>query len=341
MYFIAQELREIMAELGFRTVDEMVGQVHKLNRNKTIQHYKTLGLDLSPILHQVPVPKGTKLYNTEKQNHKLKKVLDFKIIRKAHPALYRKEKTVLKSKITNRDRAFGAILSNEISKIYGAQGLPEDTLKITFTGSAGQSFGAFATKGLTFAIKGNSNDYFGKGLSGAKLSVRVPKEATIVPEENTIIGNVALYGATSGEAYINGKAGERFCVRNSGAKAVVEGIGDHGCEYMTGGVAVVLGDVGRNFGAGMSGGIAFVYNPKGTFEKHCNTEGLNLDPIADSEDARELKTLIENHFNVTSSPLAKRLLENWEEELPKFIKVLPEEYRQALIRMEEEQMMIA
>ncbi|MFT5973281.1 MAG: glutamate synthase (ferredoxin) [Cryomorphaceae bacterium] len=341
MYFIAEELREIMAQLGFRTVNEMVGQVHKLNRNKTIKHYKVLGLDLTPILHQVPVPKGTKLYNTESQDHKLKKALDFKIIRKAHPALFRKEKTVLKSKINNRDRAFGAILSNEISKIYGAQGLPEDTLKINFTGSAGQSFGAFATKGLTFSIKGNSNDYFGKGLSGAKLIVKVPKEATIIPEENVIIGNVALYGATSGEAYINGKAGERFCVRNSGAKAVVEGIGDHGCEYMTGGMAVVLGEVGRNFGAGMSGGVAYVYNPKGTFEKNCNTEGLNLDPVVDAEDISALKALIENHFMATSSPMAQRLLENWKKELTKFVKVLPEEYRQALIRLEEEQMIIA
>jgi glutamate synthase (ferredoxin) len=232
-------------------------------------------------------------------------------------------------------------LSNEISKIYGAQGLPEDTLKINFTGSAGQSFGAFGTKGLTFSIKGNSNDYFGKGLSGAKLIVKVPKEATIVPEENVIIGNVALYGATSGEAYINGKAGERFCVRNSGAKAVVEGIGDHGCEYMTGGIAVVLGEVGRNFGAGMSGGVAYVYNPKGTFEKNCNTEGLNLDPVVDAEDISVLKALIENHFMATSSPLAQRLLENWNKELTKFVKVLPEEYKQALIRLEEEQMIIA
>ncbi len=336
MYFIAQELREIMAQLGFRTVDQMVGQVHKLNRNKTIKHYKALGLDLSPILHQVPVPKGTVLYNTDMQDHDLEKALDFKIIRQAHPALFRKEKTVLESKITNRDRAFGAILSNEISKIYGAQGLPENTLKINFTGSAGQSFGAFATKGLTLSINGNSNDYFGKGLSGAKLIVQVPEEATIVPEENVIIGNVALYGATSGEAYINGKAGERFCVRNSGAHAVVEGIGDHGCEYMTGGRAVILGDVGRNFGAGMSGGVAYVYNPKGTFEKQCNLEGLNLDPVTIKEDIAELKLLVENHYNATLSPLAQRLLENWQKELPKFVKVLPEEYRKALIRLEEE-----
>ena len=337
MYFVAQELREIMAQLGFRTVNEMVGQVQKLNRNNTIKHYKALGLDLTPILHQVDAPKDAKFYNTEKQDHALDSALDFKIISQAHPALFRKEKTVLESKITNRNRAFGAILSNEISKIYGAQGLPDNTLKINFTGAAGQSFGAFATKGLTLVINGNSNDYLGKGLSGAKIVVKVPDESTLVPEENIIIGNVALYGATSGEAYINGKAGERFCVRNSGASAVVEGIGDHGCEYMTGGRAVILGEVGRNFGAGMSGGIAYIYDPKNTFEQHCNKEGLNLDPVETAEDISELKDLIENHYNATLSPLAQRILENWQIELPKFIKVLPEEYKQALIRIAEEQ----
>jgi len=337
MYFVAQELREIMAQLGFRTVNEMVGQVQKLNRNKTIDFYKSNGLDLSPILHKVLVTEDVKLYNTETQDHDLEKSLDFKIISQAHPALFRKEKIVLESKITNMDRAFGAILSNEISKIYGAQGLPENTLKINFEGAAGQSFGAFATKGLTLVINGNANDYIGKGLSGAKLVVKVPDESTIVPEENIIIGNVAFYGATSGEAFINGKAGERFCVRNSGVRAVVEGIGDHGCEYMTGGRAVVLGEVGRNFGAGMSGGVAYIYDAKNTFEKQCNTEGLNLDEVVLPEDVTELKQLIEKHYNATLSPLAQRILENWEKELPKFIKVLPEEYRQALIRIEQEQ----
>jgi len=336
MHFVAQELREIMAKLGFKTINDMVGQVQKLDRNKTIEHYKASGIDLSPILFKVPVTDDVKLYNTEKQIHNIEQSLDFKIISQAHPALFRKEKTVLDFKITNTDRAFGAILSNEISKIYGAQGLPENTLKINFTGSAGQSFGAFATKGLTLVVSGNTNDYVGKGLSGAKLIVKVPEEATIIPEQNIIIGNVALYGATSGEAYFNGKAGERFCVRNSGAKAVVEGIGDHGCEYMTGGIAVILGEVGRNFGAGMSGGIAFVYDQNNSFKNHCNTEGLNLDPVIEKEDIIELKRLIENHYNTTLSPLAQRILEKWEIELPKFIKVLPEEYKQALIRLEKE-----
>ncbi|KQC33317.1 glutamate synthase [Nonlabens sp. YIK11] len=336
MYFIAQELREIMAQLGFRTVDEMVGQVGKLDRNKAIDFYKTRGIDLSPILHKIDVPAGTKLYNTEKQDHQMEDALDLEIISKAHPALFRKEKTILDFKITNEDRAVGAILSNEISKIYGSQGLPENTLKINFSGSAGQSFGAFATHGLTLSVTGNTNDYIGKGLSGAKLIVKVHEEATIKPEENVIIGNVALYGATAGEAYINGKAGERFCVRNSGATAVVEGIGDHGCEYMTGGVAVVLGPVGRNFGAGMSGGIAFIYDKEKTFERQVNAEGLNIDPVTDAEDINKLRDLIEQHYNATFSPLAQRLLENWKQELPHFLKVLPEEYRQALLRLEEE-----
>ena len=338
MYFVAQELREIMAKLGFRTVDEMVGQVHKLDRKKAIEHYKAAGVDLSPILHQVKTAPGTKLYNTEIQDHGLGKSIDFEIIERAHPALFRKEKITLDFDIVNTDRAVGAILSNEISKIYGAQGLPENTLKLNFTGAAGQSFGAFATKGLTMIVNGNTNDYLGKGLSGAKLIIKVPDEATIVPEDNVITGNVTLYGATGGDVFINGKAGERFCVRNSGARAVVEGIGDHGCEYMTGGVAVILGEVGRNFGAGMSGGIAYIYDKQGTFEKNCNKEALNLDPVILNEDQKELKDLIEAHYNATLSPLAQRILENWEKELSKFIKILPEEYKQALKRLEEERL---
>ncbi|WP_025741404.1 glutamate synthase large subunit [Aquimarina pacifica] len=338
MYFIAQELREIMAQLGFRTIDEMVGQVGKLNHKKAIDHYKAAGIDLTPILHQVEVPEGVALCNTESQDHGLGKSIDFEIIEQAHPALFRKEKTTLNFDICNTDRAVGAILSNEISKIYGAQGLPENTLKLNFSGSAGQSFGAFATKGLTMVVNGNTNDYLGKGLSGAKLVIKVPYEATIVPEDNVITGNVTLYGATAGEVFINGKAGERFCVRNSGAKAVVEGIGDHGCEYMTGGVAVILGEVGRNFGAGMSGGIAYIYDANNTFEANCNKEALNLDPLVEQEDIQELKTLIEKHYNATLSPLAQRILENWEKELPKFIKIFPEEYKQALKRLEEEKL---
>jgi len=338
MYFIAQELREIMAQLGFRTVNEMVGQVQKLDRNKAIEHYKAEGIDLTPILHQVSVPKGTKFYNTTKQTHDIETSIEFDIIAKAHPALFRKEKTTIDYPIYNTDRAVGAIISNEISKIYGAEGLPENTLKLNFTGSAGQSFGAFATKGLTMVVNGNTNDYLGKGLSGAKLIIKVPDGATIQPEDNVITGNVTLYGATAGEAYINGKAGERFCVRNSGAKAVVEGIGDHGCEYMTGGVAVILGAVGRNFGAGMSGGIAYVFDENNTFESLCNTETLNLLKVEEAEDIAELRDLLENHYNATLSPLAQRILEHWESNIPKFVKVFPEEYRQALVRLENEKL---
>jgi glutamate synthase (ferredoxin) len=338
MYFVAQELREIMAQLGFRTIEEMVGQVQKLDRKKALDHYKAAGIDLTPILYQVDVPKGTKLYNTQKQQHDIDKSIEFEILEKAHPALFRKEKISLDFPIHNTDRAVGAITSNEISKIYGADGLPENTLKLNFTGSAGQSFGAFATKGLTMIVNGNTNDYLGKGLSGAKLIIKVPYKSTLKPEENVITGNVTLYGATSGEAYINGKAGERFCVRNSGAQAVVEGIGDHGCEYMTGGTAVILGEVGRNFGAGMSGGIAYIFDEKNTFRKNCNAESLNLLRVEDDNDIAELKGLIENHYNATLSPIAQRILENWEDCLPKFIRVFPEEYKQALIRLEKEKL---
>ncbi|MBU2949072.1 glutamate synthase large subunit [Zobellia uliginosa] len=338
MYFVAQELREIMAQLGFRTINEMVGQVQKLDRKKAIDHYKSAGIDLTPILYQVDVPAGTKFYNTQKQTHDVDKSIEFDIIAKANPSLFRKEKLTLEFPIKNTDRAVGAIISNEISKVYGAQGLPINTLKLNFTGSAGQSFGAFATRGLTMTVNGNTNDYLGKGLSGAKLVIKVPEKSTIVPEDNVITGNVTLYGATAGRAYINGKAGERFCVRNSGAKAVVEGIGDHGCEYMTGGVAVILGEVGRNFGAGMSGGIAFIYDQKGTFKKKCNNDDLNLLEVTEDNDIKELKDLIESHYNSTLSPLAQRILEKWEDCLPKFVKVLPEEYKQALLRMEREKL---
>ncbi|MDL5513962.1 glutamate synthase large subunit [Arenibacter sp. M-2] len=338
MYFVAQELREIMAQLGFRTIEQMVGQVQKLDRKKALEHYKAAGIDLTPILYQVDVPKGTKFYNTQKQQHDIEKSIEFEILEKAHPALFRKEKISLDFPIHNTDRAVGAITSNEISKIYGVDGLPENTLRLNFTGSAGQSFGAFATKGLTMIVNGNTNDYLGKGLSGAKLIIKVPYKSTLKPEENVITGNVTLYGATSGEAYINGKAGERFCVRNSGAQAVVEGIGDHGCEYMTGGTAVILGEVGRNFGAGMSGGIAYIFDEKNTFTRNCNTESLNLLKVEDDNDIAELKGLIENHYNATLSPIAQRILENWEDCLPKFIRVFPEEYKQALIRLEKEKL---
>ena len=336
MYFVAQELREIMAELGFRTIDEMVGQVEKLERSNVLDHYKTRGLDLSPILKVIDTPEGVSVRNTEKQLDETADAVDFEILSKAHPALYRKEKTQLEFPISNTNRAVGAIISNEVSKIYGADGLPDNTLRVVFNGFAGQSFGAFSTKGLTLVVNGATNDYLGKGLSGARLVVRVPNGSSFESHKNVITGNVCLYGATTGEAYINGLAGERFCVRNSGAVAVVEGIGDHGCEYMTGGVAVILGKVGRNFGAGMSGGIAYVYDPENTFKAGVKNPDLNLLAVETEEDHNELFTLVENHYNLTMSPLAEKLLTNWEKEVGKFVKVFPEEYRQALIRIAEE-----
>ena len=332
MYFIAEELRGIMAQLGFRTLKEMVGQSQKLNVNKAIKHYKASGLDLSAILYKPEIANRVSNYNDSQQDHALEKVLDFEIIKAAIPSIYRKEKTRVNFKIKNTDRSVGAILSNEISKIYGAEGLPEDTILIDFEGSAGQSFGAFATNGLSFKIHGNCNDYLGKGLSGGKLIIKVPPTATFKPEENIIIGNVALYGAITGQAYINGMAGERFAVRNSGATAVVEGIGDHGCEYMTGGIVVVLGKTGRNFAAGMSGGIAYVYNPNKTFDATlCNMEMVAFEPL-ELEDFNKLKRLIKNHSLFTNSPLAKRILEDWENQQNNFVKVMPTDYKKALQR---------
>jgi glutamate synthase (ferredoxin) len=336
MYFIAEELRQIMAQLGFKTLKEMVGQSQKLNVNKAIDHYKANGLDLSPILYKPEKAKTVPNHNTTTQDHDLEKVLDFEIIKAAIPSIYRKEKTRINFKIKNTDRSVGAILSNEISKIYGAQGLPEDTILIDFEGSAGQSFGAFATNGLSFKIHGNCNDYLGKGLSGGKLIIKVPPTATFKPEENIIIGNVALYGAITGQAYINGIAGERFCVRNSGATAVVEGIGDHGCEYMTGGTVVVLGKTGRNFAAGMSGGVAYVFDEKKQFENGlCNIEMVALEKLED-EDEKQLSRLIKNHSLYTNSPLAKRILDDWDNQKLHFIKVMPTDYKKALQRLAEE-----
>ncbi len=336
MYFVAEELRNIMAELGFRTINEMVGQVQKLNMKKAIDHYKSQGIDLSKILYKPEVPSSFGVYNTTQQDHQLEKVLDFQILKQAHPSVYRKEAQHLEFRIKNTDRTVGAILSNEISKIHGGEGLPEDTLSLKFNGTAGQSFGAFSTKGLFMKVVGTANDYFGKGLSGAKLIAQVPEKATFVPEDNVIVGNVALYGATAGAAYINGIAGERFCVRNSGATAVVEGIGDHGCEYMTGGIALILGTFGRNFAAGMSGGIAYLYNEKGVFdEKKFNLEMVALeDP--DEKDLATIERLLNNHLDYTKSPKAAAILKDWPANTQHFIKVMPTDYKRALALMAEE-----
>ena len=336
-YYVAEELRGIMAQLGFRTMDEMVGQTQKINTNEAINHYKANGLDLSAILHR---PKGFNkmpLKNTEKQDHALENALDFEILKDSHRALFRKEKTTLSYPINNTNRSVGAIISNEISKVYGHLGLPKDTLSINFNGSAGQSFGAFGTHGIKFTLDGNSNDYLGKGLSGAKIIVKKPVKADFIAEDNIIVGNVCLFGAIEGEAYINGIAGERFAVRNSGAIAVVEGVGDHGCEYMTGGKVVVLGGTGRNFAAGMSGGIAYVYDPKNKFTNGlCNTETIEFETIEDTE-AKELKALIKKHIKYTKSNKGKTLLKDWDNSLKNFVKVMPIEYKRALVRLETEE----
>jgi len=339
-YYIAEELRGIMAQLGFRTLGEMVGQTHKINANKAIKHYKAKGLDLSSILHRPSSYRTRIVRNTEQQNHNLENVLDFTILKDSHRALYRKEKMTLSYPIKNINRAVGAIVSNEISKIYGYLGLPEDTLNINFTGSAGQSFGAFSAFGLTFTLEGNTNDYLGKGLSGAKLIIKKPAKADFIAEENIIVGNVCLFGAINGQAYINGIAGERFAVRNSGAIAVVEGVGDHCCEYMTGGKVVVLGKTGRNFAAGMSGGIAYVFDPENKFVNGlCNTESVDFETVID-DDALDLKMMVEKHYLYTNSQRAKYLLENWEQNIDKFIKVMPTEYKNALKRLETEKPMV-
>ena len=338
-YYIAEELRVIMAQLGFRTLAEMVGQTHKINSNKAIKHYKAKGLDLSSILHVPNAYNSMTVKNTESQDHNLESVLDFTILKDSHRALYRKEKMTLSYPIKNTNRTVGAIVSHEISKKYGHLGLPEDTLNINFTGSAGQSFGAFGAHGLTFNLDGNTNDYLGKGLSGAKLIIKKPSKADFSAEKNVIIGNVCLFGAVDGQAYINGIAGERFAVRNSGATAVVEGVGDHCCEYMTGGKVIVLGSTGRNFAAGMSGGIAYVYDPENKFVNGlCNTETIEFEEISE-EVAAELKATIEKHVLYTDSERGAELLANWDRSLNNFVKVMPTEYKKALIRLETEEPM--
>ena len=335
MYFVAQELREIMANLGFRSVEEMIGQSQKLKAKEGVEDYKVKGINLDKILYK-PLSNNTYNYrNTEPQDHNLKKVLDFKILKESKLSINKKIKTSLEFNIKNTDRSVGAILSNEISKLHGEKGLPKGTLNLTFKGSAGQSFGAFSVKGLKMTVFGNTNDYFGKGLSGGILSVRIPKKSTFESEKNIITGNVALYGAVSGAAYINGIAGERFCVRNSGAKAVVEGIGDHGCEYMTGGAVLVLGKIGRNFGAGMSGGIAYIYKNEQFSKNKFNMEMIDLESIKD-QDEDIISDMLENHFSNTNSKIAKMILSKWRREKNNFIKVMPKEYKIALERIAQE-----
>ena len=330
-FYIAEEARELMAQLGFRTIDEMVGKVDRIEMRTAVDHWKARGLDFSTILYNPQVPLRVSRRCTTSQDHGLTKALDFKLIDFAKEALENKTPVDFKLPIRNVHRTVGAMLSGEIARRYGSAGLPQDTIKIEFTGSAGQSFGAFLAHGVTLCLEGDANDYVGKGLSGGKLVVYAPRSSTFQPEENILIGNVVLYGATSGEAYFNGMAGERFAVRNSGATTVVEGVGDHGCEYMTKGIVVVLGRTGRNFAAGMSGGIAFVLDEWGEFSQvKCNRSGVDLEPVAEAVDIQALKNLIEKHVDATASPRGKWVLENWGQMLPKFIKVYPHEFKRVL-----------
>jgi len=336
MYFVAQELREIMANLGFRTIDEMIGKSEKLDTKDALNYYKIKGIDLSKILYKPNTDKNSVLRNTEKQDHNLKNVLDFKILKESQFSIDKKVKMSLDFNIKNTDRTVGAIISNEISKKYGSKALPKDTLTLNFNGSAGQSFGAFSVKGLKMIVDGNTNDYFGKGLSGATIIVRKPKKATFESHKNIITGNVALYGATSGEAYIGGIAGERFCVRNSGASAVVEGIGDHGCEYMTGGIALILGAIGRNFAAGMSGGIAYIFKDPELYDsRNFNMESIEIEKT-EKQDLDIIKDLIEKHYANTFSNIAKQIITNWELSKKMFVKIMPTEYKLALEKLAKE-----
>ena len=330
-HFIVQELREIMADLGFRTINEMVGQSDTLKVKDNILHWKYSKLDLSPILYKEPAAEFVGLYHQEDQDHGLADVLDWKLLEAAKPALELQQQVKASFDIKNTDRTVGTILSNELTKIYRSAGLPDDTIHFKFLGTAGQSFGAFNNKGITLELEGDANDYFGKGLSGGKLIVYPDKTSTFVPEKNSIIGNVAFYGATSGSAYIRGKAGERFAVRNSGADAVVEGVGDHGCEYMTGGRVVILGGTGRNFAAGMSGGIAYLYDVNERISTKCNLEMIDLDDLTE-EDESIIHTMILNHYNYTISSVAKFILDDFENQKLHFVKVFPKDYKKVLLK---------
>ncbi|MFC1542814.1 glutamate synthase-related protein, partial [Pseudomonadota bacterium] len=361
--FVAQEAREIMAELGFRSFDELIGRTEMLDTNDAIRHWKSQGLDLSPMFHKAE-SNGSAIHHCETQDHGLETLIDNKLIAEAAPALEDKKPVVIETDICNVDRSFGTMLSGKIAKKYGNKGLSEDTIVIKAKGTAGQSLGAWLARGVTIDLAGEGNDYVGKGLSGGRIAIYPPANSSIKADENIIVGNTVLFGAVAGECYFNGIGGERFAVRNSGAVAVVEGVGDHGCEYMTGGTVVVLGETGRNFAAGMSGGIAYVLDESGDFDSRCNMAQVALEPIASESDALEeldhqgpdlethgrvdikhslsqndqmiLRTLIERHVHYTNSARAKAILEDWDAYLPKFTKVMPVDYKRALSEMEAE-----
>ncbi|HEY5648799.1 MAG TPA: glutamate synthase-related protein, partial [Nitrospiria bacterium] len=329
-FFVAEEIREIMAELGFRKFEEMIGRTDKIRPKKAVNHWKAKGVDLSAILYRPEVGPGIATHCVEKQDHGLDKALDHELIRQAQPALISKTPVKIDIPIRNVNRTAVAMLSGEVATRHGKGGLPPDTIQIRLTGSAGQSFGAWLAPGISLTLEGDSNDYLGKGMSGGRIVVVPFKKSSFIPSETIIIGNVSLYGATGGEAFFHGMAGERFCVRNSGVSAVVEGVGDHGCEYMTGGRVVVLGKTGRNFAAGMSGGTAFVLDQDGDFQKRWNMGLVELGPVANVEDKAVLKKMIEDHLRFTGSLTAKKILDDWEGFLPKFVRVIPVIYRKIL-----------
>jgi glutamate synthase domain-containing protein 2/glutamate synthase domain-containing protein 3 len=330
-FFIAEQVRQYMAQLGFRTVDEMVGRVDLLDVEPAVDHWKARGLDLSAILYNPPVPSRVARRCVHKQDHGLQQALDHQLLEQTRATLETLTPVEIGLPVRNVHRSVGTMLSGEIARRYGSSGLPDDTIRVHLTGSAGQSLGAFLAKGVTLTLEGEANDYVGKGLSGGRLVIYPPRNSGFAPEDNILIGNVALYGATSGEAFFNGVAGERFAVRNSGATAVVEGVGDHGCEYMTNGLVLVLGSCGRNFAAGMSGGVAYVFDERLDFtEKRCNRQSVDLEPVIEVQDEEIVKDLVTRHLELTGSRRAKWILENWSEVLPRFIKIFPHEFKRVL-----------
>jgi glutamate synthase (NADPH/NADH) large chain len=350
-FFVAEEVREIMAQLGIRRFNDLVGAAHLLDTRKGIEHWKARGLDFSRIFHVPPMPADVARYRCEEQDHGLARALDNKLIEQAKLAIDKGERVSFISPIRNINRTVGTMLSSRVARRYGHAGLPDDTIHIQFNGTAGQSFGAFLAHGISLDLVGDANDYTGKGLSGGRIIVRSPNDFRGFGPEHIIVGNTVLYGAIAGEAYFNGVAGERFAVRNSGASAVVEGTGDHGCEYMTKGTVVVLGATGRNFAAGMSGGIAYVYDVNGDFAARCNTSMVALEPVLPTQEQQEridqaiwhlgetdellLRDLIEKHFRYTGSFRAKEILHDWANKRGRFVKVFPHEYRRALKQLSE------
>jgi glutamate synthase (NADPH/NADH) large chain len=373
-FFVAEEVRELMAEMGYRSFNEMIGQMQMLDKSTAVDHWKAKGLDFSKLFHKPDVPADVGIYRSMNQDHHLDKVLDRSLIEQSQPALADATPVVIEGTINNTQRTIGAMLSGEIARKYGHEGLPEGTIQIRLKGTAGQSFGGWLAHGVSLELEGQANDYVGKGLSGGRIVIYPPAEATaIVPHQSIIVGNTVLYGAIAGECYFRGVAGERFAVRNSGAIAVVEGTGDHGCEYMTGGIVVVIGETGRNFAAGMSGGIAYVLDEDGTFAERCNLSMVDLEPVEEEEelnqlllhsggdleghglvdvlsdmtrfDAERLHQLISNHARYTGSTRAQEILDRWNDYLPNFRKVMPVEYRRALAELmaeqESERMLVA